>query len=49
MYEQCEDLREPIPKNVDFNPPSANTHLNKRFAVLERLSPPKSMQYLAEN
>ena len=49
MYEQYEELRDRIPKNTNFNTPSANTHLNKRFAVLERLSPPKSMQYLAEN
>ena len=49
MYEQCEELREPTRKNTNFNTPSANKHLHKRFALLERLSPPKSTQYLAEN
>ena len=43
MYEQYEELRDRIPKNTNFNTPSANTHLNKRFAVLEKLSPLKSM------
>ena len=49
MYEQCEELREPTRKNTNFNTLSANKHLHKRFALLERLSPPKSTQYLAEN
>ena len=49
MYEQCEELRESTPKNTNFNTPSTNMHLNRRFALLERLCPPKSIQYLAKN
>ena len=48
MYEQCEELIESTPKNTNFNTPSANRYLNKRFVLLETLSPPKSMQYLAK-
>ena len=49
MYEQCEEMVESTPKNTNFNTPSTNAHLNKRFILLERLFSPKSMQYSEEN
>ena len=49
MYEQCEEPIESTPKNTNFYTPFANTHSNKRFVLLERLSLPKGMQYLTEN
>ena len=49
MYEHCEEMVESTPKNTNFNTPSTNAHLNKRFILLERLFSPKSMQYLEEN